>query len=167
MRARACNRIAWRAAALALLLAAAGCEDESEPGGVEPPPEPEGPRVRIASGTWRVRLARDDESRTKGLGGVTYLPEDEGMLFLFERAEADRAFWMKDCRIPLDICFLDADRRVVQVATLPAPPPGTPRHRIPRVECPEPTKYVLEVRAGALGRAGVGVGNVAKFVNIP
>ena len=61
-----------------------------------------------------VDLARDDEARARGLMGVTDLPDDHGMAFLWE-TPTDGTFWMKDTLIPLSIAFVDDGYRIITI----------------------------------------------------
>jgi uncharacterized membrane protein (UPF0127 family) len=56
----------------------------------------------------------DDLSRELGLSGRSSLSEAAGMLFVFEK-ESRYGFWMKGMRIPLDIIWLNKDKRVIFV----------------------------------------------------
>ncbi len=62
-----------------------------------------------------ARIADTPEKQEKGLMFVKELPENEGMLFVFEQDE-EQAFWMKNTLIDLDIVFIGSDRRVTSVA---------------------------------------------------
>lgn len=53
----------------------------------------------------KVRVADTDKKRQLGLSYFTSLPEDEGMLFLFDKPGI-YPFWMKDMNFPLDIIWL-------------------------------------------------------------
>lgn len=53
---------------------------------------------------WQVEIAADRQSRNYGLMNRFYLAPWQGMLFLFPQAQ-ERAFWMKNTRIALDIRF--------------------------------------------------------------
>ena len=70
--------------------------------------------IRIANKKYKVQVAETDEEKQKGLQGVTSLPEDEGMLFVFEEPD-EISFWMKDTKIPLDVIFIDEDLQVTSV----------------------------------------------------
>ena len=61
-----------------------------------------------------VEVADDPEERSRGLMGRTSLPEDRGMVFLFENPTT-ASFWMKDTRIPLSIAFWDEDETIVEI----------------------------------------------------
>lgn len=100
-----------------------------------------------------VEIADEPEEWARGLMGRRSLPEGSGMLFVFPDKQT-RTFWMKDTLIPLDIIYIDDDR-VVDLATLnPATQKDIPRHtsRLP-------ANYVLEVRAGTIGRLGIIIGS--------
>jgi len=137
-------------------------------GGPQAPAGPDGPavlgtaadalpaaRVSIAGAALTldldVRVAADAEARAQGLAGVAELPEGTGMLFLFE-ADTTTGFWMRDTLVPLDLAFLDAQGRVVGVATM-TPCPADP---CPITAPPGPYRAALEAAAGVLSglRAG-------------
>jgi uncharacterized membrane protein (UPF0127 family) len=61
-----------------------------------------------------VQVADDDASREQGLMGVTKLPENHGMAFVWD-APTDATFWMKDTLIPLSIAFVGQDGRVITI----------------------------------------------------
>lgn len=71
-------------------------------------------RIEIGSKEYTVKIARSDEELKKGLQGVTDLPKDEGMLFVFDHSDTI-SMWMQDTLIPLDIIFINEDLEVVSV----------------------------------------------------
>jgi uncharacterized protein len=107
----------------------------------------------------RVELARTPQERARGLMFRKQLDEDAGMLFLFDRTEV-LTFWMKNTFVPLDMIFIDADRRVVGVVQ--GAQPLTTESR----SVGQPSRYVLEVNAGFAAQHGVGTGTVVEFRNI-
>lgn len=107
---------------------------------------------------WRVdvEVAATDEARARGLMFRDALREEEGMLFAFD-VPRRYGFWMKNVRIPLDIIWLDARRRVVWIVEEAPPCAADPCPTyLPRVEA----SYVLEVAAGFVRRHGVAAGDV-------
>jgi uncharacterized membrane protein (UPF0127 family) len=90
------------------------------------------------------------------------LPFDRGMLFVFE----ERGFpgiWMKNCRFPIDILWLDEDRRVVHVEESVPPCKADP---CPVYEPPNPGRqsaYVVEINARQARREKVVVGSTLEF----
>lgn len=102
-----------------------------------------------------LEVAADPVSRQRGLMFRERLEPAHGMLFAFEKADR-HPFWMKNCRIPLDIVWLDEDLRVVDVAPELAPCPA-------KGPCPEhvplrPARFVIELAAGTARAEGVRLG---------
>ncbi len=79
------------------------------------------------------------------------LPPGTGMLFDFRR-DRPHGFWMKNTLVPLDLLFVDASGRVVNVAE-GARPLSTAHHH-----SAGPVRRVLEVPAGWCRETGLGVG---------
>lgn len=73
--------------------------------------------IRIGDSTLDLQLALTDTEHQKGLMFRKELPEDHGMLFLFERPKK-QGFWMKNTSLPLDIGYFDAGGRLVEVHKL-------------------------------------------------
>lgn len=95
-----------------------------------------------------VELARTDAERSRGLMYRTTLPPESGMLFAWT-TEEHRAFWMRNTCIPLDMLFIDRQKRIVgiveQVPVL--------NERSRSVPCP--ASFVLEVNAGYCRAHGI------------
>lgn len=108
----------------------------------------------------RVEVARTEAERTRGLMYRNHLEPDAGMLFLFPRP-ASLVFWMKNTLIPLDMLFLDRDRRVVGIVENAAPETESPR----RVD--GDSQYVLEVGGGLSRQWGVAAGSTVEFRGLP
>jgi hypothetical protein len=104
----------------------------------------------------QAELATSSGERQRGLMLRPFLAADRGMLFLFE-APALWRFWMFNTLVPLDILWLDADRRVIFInADTPPCPPLTP---CPTYGADEPSRFVLELAAGEAQRRGLQVGD--------
>jgi len=118
-------------------------------------------RVRIGQNVWRVELATDLQTRTKGMSDRDEVPEGTGMLFVFSREEVV-GFHMLDCRTPLDVAFISARRRILEIRTMTVEPdPANPKARY---SSRYPVRYALEVAGGALGRAGVKIGDSVELL---
>ncbi len=66
-----------------------------------------------------ARLALTEIERMRGLMGCRKLDEDEGMFFIYHTSE-QRAFWMKNVPIDLDIGYFDATGKLLEVYTMRA-----------------------------------------------
>ena len=71
-------------------------------------------KITIGNKSYQVSLAETEEEQMKGLQGIHTLPEDEGVLFVFEEP-GEVGFWMKDTLIPLDIIYINDDDEVIAV----------------------------------------------------
>ena len=114
--------------------------------------------VDIGKGTFRAEVADTDETRARGLGGRQELGKSEGMLFVTEK-DGDIPIWMKDMRIPIDIIWLDAKKKVVHVKR-DAWPDNEP-HEV--YHTPVPARYVLELPAGSAKEHSIKSGVTARF----
>lgn len=70
--------------------------------------------ITINNKEYKVKVAKTEEERRKGLQEVKNLPQNEGMWFVFEYPQTVQ-FWMKNTYIPLDIIFIDEDYTVISV----------------------------------------------------
>ena len=129
-----------------------------------PPPPPPLPQVEINGVAWSVEVAATRVTRLHGLSGRTSLPGNTGMFFVFRRPQV-LTFCMRNCEIPLDIAFLDAERKVVAIHTMIVEADRAGREIYSSVS---PAQYALEVAAGQLARARVQIGHKGRFLgNIP
>jgi uncharacterized protein len=111
----------------------------------------------IFSGDVQVEaeVADTDEARERGLMFRDTLGPQEGMLFTFE-VPRRYGFWMKNVRIPLDIIWLDAGRRIVWMVEA-APPCDT--DPCPMYLPETRASFVVEVNGGFARRHGVASGD--------
>ena len=99
--------------------------------------------VSIGEATYAVDLAILPEERQQGLSGRESMPQDSGMLFVFEEERALH-FWMKEMHFPLDIIWIDAQCSLLEIAAdVPTPPPNSGNDDIPSVQSPSPARFVL------------------------
>lgn len=117
-------------------------------------------RVLVEVGQIKVRaeVADTDEARAKGLSGRTELAKDEAMLFVFAQ-DGDKPIWMKDMQIPIDIVWLDAKKRIIEMRA-EIWPDGDP-HQI--YHSPASARYVLELAAGSIKAHAIKKNMFAQF----
>ena len=160
------NRKTWpralvSAARVAAILAVmAGCsnpsKEQAKPAEAQASSAGSLPQIMVGSTPLGVEIVQTDEERMRGLMFREKLPDNQGMLFVFE-ASRIQSFWMRNTFIPLDIAFIDADGRIIDVQRM------TPLDENKSYLSPAPVPYVLEVNAGWFERHGVKVGEIVKF----
>ena len=147
---------AFRAWALFAVLAA-GCALGA---GTAAPasPAPASPGViplSLPSGrVFQAELMINDKDRAMGLMFRPSLPADRALLFVFEDVSF-HGIWMKNCRFPIDIVWLDEKKMVVHIAPR-VPPCAT--EPCPVYSPMRRAAYVVEMNAGAAAREKIVIG---------
>lgn len=97
------------------------------------------------------------EQLQQGLSGRPSLDQNQGMLFDFSRA-GEQCMWMKDMKFAIDIIWLNAEKKVVDVEEVVRP------ETYPDSFCSdEDATYVIEVNAGVARKIGATKGNQLQF----
>jgi len=102
-------------------------------------------------GSLTAELAVTQEERARGLMYREKLEFDQGMLFVFEE-EDFHSFWMKNMAIPLDLLWIDKDKRIVHIEQDVPPCREDP---CPTYTSRIPAMFVLEMKAGSVKRRGL------------
>jgi len=102
--------------------------------------------------TFQVEVAASSREQERGLMFRKSMGPDEGMIFPMNPPR-DSAFWMKNTVIGLDIIFIGADHRVLNIAANAVPYDETP---LPSVG---PAAGVLELNAGRAAEIGLQPGD--------
>ena len=102
--------------------------------------------------TIEVEFAKNDEERALGLMYRSSMDEHQGMWFIFPE-EAPRSFYMRNTEIPLDIIYLDKDKKVVSIAKNARPYDET------SLLSEKPAMYVLEINGGLSDKWGIEKGD--------
>ncbi|HEY6000691.1 MAG TPA: DUF192 domain-containing protein [bacterium] len=147
------------AAAAALLVALAGSRAAAQPAAQPAAPPADRRPVCVRGNCFDAEIAVTAEERSRGLMHRTTLAPGAGMLFVFPAA-GRHGFWMKNTLIELDIVFIGADKRVVDIARRAQPCRKEP--------CAEyypgaPAAYALEIAGGLADRYGLGAGDPVEF----
>ena len=114
-----------------------------------------GASVELGGQRYSIEVADNDAAREHGLMDRTTMAADHGMLFVFQD-DAPRTFWMKNTKIPLDMLFFDADKRLVSVQHNAAPCTADP---CPGYSSGAPARYVLELNGGQADKLGLSPGD--------
>ena len=102
--------------------------------------------------SFTVELAVTSEQQAQGLMFRESMAPDAGMLFVFDRVR-QAAFWMKNTLIPLDMLFIGADGRIVNIAERTTP---LSTESVPSAA---PVQAVLEINGGLSRMLGIAPGD--------
>lgn len=111
-----------------------------------------------------LEIAADDRSRALGYMFREQVGPREGMLFLFPET-GYHTMWMKNCRVSLDLIWIDAAGRVVDIAH--DAPPCPQEGACPGITPARPSRYVLEVAGGTCRAEGLEVGDLIDVISEP
>jgi len=117
-------------------------------------------RLTLPSGReMKAEVMVKPEDRAMGLMFRPSLPADRVLLFTFDEVDF-HSIWMKNCRFPIDIVWLDEARKVVHVQESAPPCKAEP--------CPvylpmRKASFVVEMNAGQARREKALVGAQVNF----
>lgn len=112
----------------------------------------------LGDGIFRTDLALDGEARTKGLSGVSKLDPDQALLMVFP-TDDKWGIWMKDMKIPIDIVWLDSDKKVVYIVKNASPEISDSKTFKPQKDA----RYVVELPAGTVDSKAINTNGIAIF----
>jgi uncharacterized membrane protein (UPF0127 family) len=140
-----------RARALAALLALCAVAADGAPAVIP---------LKLPSGTvLQTEVMIKDPERQMGLMFRPSLARDHAMLFIFETVDF-HGIWMKNCKFPIDIVWLDEQRKVVHVAASVPPCKADP---CPVYEPMQRAAYVVEMNAQQARQEKVVLGATLDF----
>ena len=115
--------------------------------------------VRLPSGAEiQAELAATFTERQRGLMFRRDLPPGQGMLFLFE-SPGRHSFWMLNTLVPLDIIWMDDQRRIVFISENTPPCPPDISTLCPTYGGGELAQFVIELAAGQAAVHSLAVGD--------
>lgn len=151
-------RLAWIAAVAAfsmafpaLLATKAAAEMTGQAMILPVDPDPLVVETETGERRFTVEIADDGYQRAAGLMFRTWMRDDHGMLFVFERMK-HLSFWMKNTPMPLDLLFADKSGRIIAIMA------GEPFSLAP-IAPAAPGQFVLELKAGTAQKAGIAAGD--------
>jgi uncharacterized membrane protein (UPF0127 family) len=110
-------------------------------------------RVKLSAGMHLIdaQMALTPEQRQIGLMFRKEMPQQEGMIFVFEQA-TQQCFWMKNTLLPLTAAFVADDGTIVNLADM------KPQTTDPHCSA-QPVRYVLEMNKGWFAKKGIKAGS--------
>ncbi len=119
----------------------------------------EGDTIQVTLGekVFTADIADSALEHSQGLSLRPGLDSEEALLFVFNEPGL-YGFWMKDMLFPIDIIWIDGNKKVVHIehAVEPSTYPTSFSSSVPAA-------YVLEVRAGEAERLFLKIGDTVKF----
>ena len=111
------------------------------------------PVVQLNAGMHLIRaeVAADFGTRMKGLMYRASMPQNAGMLFIFDEA-TQHCMWMKNTLIPLSVAFIDEKGAITNVEDMQ--PQTEDSHCASR-----PARYALEMNRGWFAARGIKPGS--------
>jgi uncharacterized membrane protein (UPF0127 family) len=115
-------------------------------------PQTQLPRITLNAGMHLIQaqVAQDFEQRQIGLMWRKEMPQNEGMLFVFEQA-AVQCFWMRNTLLPLTAAFVTDDGTIVNLADMK--PQSDESHCSKK-----PVRFVLEMNQGWFAKRNIQAG---------
>ncbi len=105
---------------------------------------------------FRVEVARSPQEQARGLMFRTEMGPDEGMLFPYDQPRV-LSFWMRNTVIPLDLIFIDAEHRIINIAENAVP------YSEESILSDAPAVAVLELNGGRARELGIVAGNKVEW----
>lgn len=106
--------------------------------------------------TIDIEIADHDRERMQGMMYRSSMDYGKGMLFVFN-VEEEQSFWMKNCKLSLDIIYVNSDLEIVTIY----------KHTQPYSESPipsfKPAQYVVETSAGFCDEFNIKEGDKIAF----
>lgn len=107
-------------------------------------------------------IAKSADERKKGLSGRDGLEISRGMLFVFD-SSSDWAIWMKNMKFPIDIIWVDENKKIVYIVQSALPEPGKKDSQLTVYKPSGNAKYVIEINAGIASANSLQVGDSVNF----
>ncbi len=113
-------------------------------------PQPKLPTIKLLIGSLEMtaEIARTGRQIETGMMWRTNMAEMEGMIFVFPDV-AQRAFWMKNCLLPLSCAYIAADGTIIELHDMKPFDESSIRSTSDRIQ------YVLEVNQGWFKRHNI------------
>jgi len=110
------------------------------------------PNITLSVNNHRLtaEVAYTEATRAQGLMYRRMLPENRGMLFVFQET-ALHGMWMMNTYVPLSVAFLDEHGIIINIADME--PHSRETHAAAR-----PVRYALEVNRGWFAKRGIAPG---------
>lgn len=107
--------------------------------------------LKISNVPLTAEIADTPQASENGLMFRDSLPEDRGMLFIFEQPK-EASFWMRNTKIPLSIAFIDSTGKILEIKSM------NPLDESLVLSNSDRVAYALEVNQGWFARHRISSG---------
>lgn len=115
--------------------------------------------LKIGKNLIKAEVASTPASQQLGLMYRKEMPEQQGMLFVFDQ-KAGHCFWMRNTLLPLSIAFIDDDGKIVNIEEMK---PQTENNHCPL----KAIRFALEMNAEWFNKRQIGQGRVVEGLPKP
>ena len=115
-------------------------------------------QVSINDKSFNVKIAKSEKDRQIGLSKTEQIAENQGMLFIFDKADF-HSFWMKEMKFPIDIIYINGDKVTTVIENAK---PGITDADLEIYQPDEASDKVLEVNAGIAKKYNIKKGTLIK-----
>lgn len=109
---------------------------------------------------FAIEIAKSSYEKQTGLMYRKSMGKKQGMLFIYTGERPRNGFYMKNTYIPLDLIYINGEKKIVDFNENTEPLSETP------LPSSVPAKYVLEVNAGTVENLGLEIGDLT-VIEIP
>ena len=102
--------------------------------------------------TYNIEVARTPVQMRRGLMFRDSMPEDRGMLFIYN-PERVATMWMKNTVLSLDMLFIDEHGVIITIAK------NTTSYSLNTISSQQPVRAVLELNAGQVEKHSLNTGD--------
>jgi len=113
---------------------------------------------------FNLEIADAENERILGLMYRENLAPGSGMLFIFPEL-SEHGIWMKNMLIPLDIIWLDENKKIIFISKNFQP--CNIKQKCPTIKPDKKAKYVLEINAGIADNLNLQTGDYMDLIEKP
>jgi uncharacterized membrane protein (UPF0127 family) len=114
--------------------------------------------LHLGDGVFTARVAKTSTELEKGLSDTRGLGEDQAMILVYDK-DGKWPVTMKGMKYPIDIVWLDKDKKVVYIVKNATPESYPYDVFVPKADA----RFVVEVPAGTTGKKAITINGAATF----
>lgn len=125
--------------------------------------------IVIGGEKFKLEVAADVETRSRGLMGRKKIDEHGGMIFIYRKSDL-LSFWMKNCLTDMDIMYLDRTGKIVAMHEMKKEQPKRAdetlsqyENRLKSYPSGKLARYVIELKPGSNKRLKLKEGDKIKL----